>query len=217
MKSNSELQQDVENAIKWEPSIHGTEIVVKAEDGVITFPGKVNSYSKKLNAENATKRVMGVKAIAEDIAIDYGTSFKKNDTEIATDVLNTWKNNWEVPKDKVQLKVEDGWVNLECDVDWKYQEDASRDSINHLSGVKGVSSFIKIKSPSKDMLEKKEVENALNRYWTINFKDVKVEVSRNKVKLTGLVHSLYQKKEAGRLAWNALGVTFVENELTIIY
>ncbi|MDP4952209.1 MAG: BON domain-containing protein [Flavobacteriales bacterium] len=46
---------------------------------------------------------------------------------------------------------------------------------------------------------------------------MKVEVNHNRVKLTGLVHSLYQKEEAGRLAWNAPGVWSVENELAVIY
>ena len=38
----------------------------------------------------------------------------------------------------------------------------------------------------------------------------------NKVTLRGAVESLYQKEEAARLAWNAPGVTEVDNELAII-
>lgn len=217
MKNNSELQKDVQNAIKWEPSMHAAEIGVTAKDGVITLSGTVDSYSKKLNAENAAKKVKGVKAVAEDITIDYGISFKKNDTEIAKDILNAWKYNWEVPEDKIQVKVENGWVKLEGEVPWKYQEEATSDAIKNLSGVRGITNLIRVKSETKDNLEKKEVENALTRNWSINAKDVKVEVLNNKLKLTGLVHSLYQKEEAGRLAWNTPGVSAVENELAVIY
>lgn len=216
MISNLELQKNVQNAIRWEPSMHAAEIGVTAKDGVVTLSGSVNSYSKKLEAENAAKKVKGVKAIAEDITIDYGNSFKKNDTEIAQDIIDTWEHNWEVPQDKIKVKVEDGWVKLEGDVSWKFQEEASHDAIKNLSGVKGVVNLIKVKSKLDDITEKVDVENALERNWSINAKDVKVEAKQNKVKLKGTVHSLYQKDEAGRLAWNAPGVRFVDNELAVI-
>ncbi|MDG1158815.1 MAG: BON domain-containing protein [Flavobacteriales bacterium] len=217
MKSNEELQKDVQNAIKWEPYMNAAEIGVTAKDGVITLSGTVDSYSKKINAERAAKDVVGVKAVAEDIEINYGASHKQNDTDIATSVMSAWKYNWNVPEDRIKVKVEDGWVKLEGEVPWKYQADAAKNSINNIDGVRGVSNLIKVKSESKDVLEKKDVENALKRNWSINSKDVKVEVNHNRVKLTGLVHSLYQKEEAGRLAWNAPGVWSVENELAVIY
>lgn len=217
MKSNSELQRDVQNAIRWEPSMHAAEIGVTAKDGVVTLSGVVDSYSKKINAERAAKNVMGVKAIAEDITVNYGTSFNKNDTEIANDILNAWKYNWEVREEKIKVKVEDGWVKLEGETPWNFQREASVNAIKNLSGIKGITNLIKIKSESKDLLEKKDVEHALKRNWSINSKDVKVEVNHSKVKLTGAVHSLYQKDEAGRLAWGAPGVSAVDNELAIIY
>lgn len=126
MENNAKLQADVQNAIKWEPSMHAAEIGVTAKDGVVTLSGTVDSYYKKINIENAAKSVIGVKAIAENIIVDYGNSTKKNDTEIATEVLNAWKLNWDVPEDKLQVKVDDSWVNLEGEVAWNYQKEASK-------------------------------------------------------------------------------------------
>lgn len=218
MKNNSELQKDVQNAIKWEPNMHAAEIGVTAKDGVVTLTGTVDSYSKKLNAERAAKKVRGVRAVAENIDIDYGHfSFKKNDTEIATDILNAWKYNLEIPTGQISIKVEEGWVKLEGEVGWKYQELAAKNTIKNLSGVKGVTNLVIVKPQTKDLLEQTDVEKALARSWAINGKDIKVEVDQNKVKLSGLVHSLYQKEEAGRLAWNAPGVNSVDNELAVIY
>lgn len=216
MKSNQELQTDVQNAIKWEPLLHAAEIGVTVKDGIVTLSGNVDSYTKKINAERATKNVVGVKAIAEEIKINYGSSFQKNDAEIAKEILGAWKNNWQVPDDKIKVKVEDGWVKLDGTVAWNYQKEASEKAINHLIGVKGVTNLITIDSDSKDNIEEHAVEDALNRNWSINANDIKVDVKMNKVKLTGLVKSLYQKEEAGRLAWNAPGVCAVENELAVI-
>ncbi len=216
MKNNSELQEDVQNALQWEPFLHAAEIGVSVKDGVVTLSGTVDSYSKKISAERATKNVVGVKAIAEDISIQYAGSEQKNDTEIATEIVNSWKTNWEIPTEKINVKVEDGWVKLDGTVGWNYQKVASERSINHLAGVKGVTNLISIRSESKDSIEERAVENALERNWTIDARNVKVEVNKNNVKLSGMVHSLYQKDEAERLAWNAPGVCSVENNLAVI-
>ena len=66
MKTNEELQKDVQNAIKWEPLLNAAEIGVTAKDGVITLTGTVNSYAKKSEAEMAAKDVAGVKAVVEN-------------------------------------------------------------------------------------------------------------------------------------------------------
>ncbi len=65
MKNNEELQSDVQNAIKWEPLLNAAEIGVTAKDGVVSLTGVVDSYAKKMEAENAAKKVIGVKALVE--------------------------------------------------------------------------------------------------------------------------------------------------------
>jgi len=57
MKSNSELQQDVQDAIKWQPLLNAAEIGVTAKDGVVSLTGVVDSYAKKTQAEDAASNV----------------------------------------------------------------------------------------------------------------------------------------------------------------
>ena len=110
MKTNEDLQRDVQNAIKWEPSLTAAQIGVTAKDGIVTLSGVVDNYAKKIHAETAAKSVSGVKVVAENIEVNYGNSFVKNDTEIATEILNAWRWNWEIPETKIKVKVENGWV-----------------------------------------------------------------------------------------------------------
>jgi len=65
------------------------------------------------------------------------------------------------------------------------------------------------------MLEKSDVENVLKNTQVLIGCDVKVKVSRTKLTLTGRVHSPDQKGEAERIAWKAIGVWSVVNELVI--
>ena len=154
MKTNEQLQKDVQDAIKWKPLLNAAEIGVIVKDGQITLTGVVDNYIKKVEAENATKGVSGNKAVAEEIEGYYGNSFGKNDTEIASEVLNAWKNNWEVPNDKLKVQVEKGLVTIDGEVGWNYQKDAAKRAVQNLSGIAWVTNNIIVKSESKDAVEK---------------------------------------------------------------
>lgn len=217
MKTNTDLQQDVENAIKWEPLLGAAEIGVTAKDGVVSLTGTVDSYAKKLEAEMAAKKVIGVKALMEKIEVKFPSSWNKTNEEIAKEVLTGLKSNWSVPDDKVTVKVEDGWVTLEGELPWNYQREAAKNAVRFLTGVKGVTNNIKIKSEIHDAIEKKDVEAAIGRSWSVDDSDINVSVSDTTVTLTGTVNSWYQKEEAGRIAWNTPGIWHVKNELVVDY
>jgi osmotically-inducible protein OsmY len=215
MKSNAELQQDVQDAIKWQPLLHAAEIGVTAKDGVVSLTGVVDSYSKKTEAEEAAKNVAGVTALVEKIEVRYPSSYSKTNGEIATEVLNALKARWDVPSDKIKVKVEAGWVTLTGELGWNYQKEAAKDAIGSLMGVTGVTNNITIKSESMESIEKAAIENALKRNWAFYANDIRVQVSGHKATLTGTVNSLYEKNAAGSVAWNAPGVWTVDNELLV--
>jgi osmotically-inducible protein OsmY len=217
MKTNQELQTDVQNAIKWEPLLNAAEIGVTAKDGVVSLTGVVDSYLKKLEAENAAKKVIGVKALVEKIEVKFPSAWSKTNAEIAHEVITALEANWSVPKDKVTVKVEDGWVTLEGELPWNYQKEAAKSAVHYLTGVKGVTNNIKIKSESHDLIEKHDVENAIGRSWAVDDSDIQVAVSGTTVTLSGTVDSWYQKEEAGRIAWNTPGIWHVKNELVVDY
>lgn len=216
MKTNEDLQEDVQDAIKFQPLLHAAEIGVTVKDGIVTLSGIVDGYFKKTEAENAAKNVAGVKAVVENITIKYN-NHSKNDNEVAVEVLKALESSWSVPNDKVKVKVENGWVTLDGELPWNYQREAAKSAINYLAGIKGITNNIKIKSEVHDAIEQKAVENALARHWSINADDIKVKVSGTNVILTGHVNSVYQKEEAGHIAWNTPGVWSVDNKLEVEY
>jgi osmotically-inducible protein OsmY len=218
MKTNADLQKDVQDAIKWEPLLSAAEIGVTAKEGIITLTGTVDSYWKKTEAEEAAKNVAGVKAVVEKIEIRFANdSFTKDDNEIAAEVVNAFKWSIEVPNDKVKVKVEKGWVTLEGELEWNFQKEAAKDAVRDLFGVAGVTNNITIKADTLDEIERKDIESALERNWSLSDQEIKVKVSGTKVTLTGKVDSWYQKSEAARIAWKARGVWSVENNLVVDY
>ena len=217
MKNNEELQKDVQDALKWEHLLKVAEIGVTASDGIITLTGIVSSYEKKTEAEDATKRVKGVKAVVEKIIVDFGDSGIVDDNEIAKEVLKAFKWNWDIPNDTLKIKVEDGWVTVDGELEWNYQKKAAQYSTSKQMGVRGVVNNIIIRSETDDEIERTEIEHALALNWSVSTQNIMVKVIGNRVTLTGTVASLYQKDEASRIALNAAGVWNVDNELEIEY
>ena len=217
MKNNEELQKDVQDAIKWEPLLNAAEIGVTCKDGIVTLTGTVDNYSKKTEAEEAVKKVAGVKAVVEKIIVDFGDSSYVDDNKIASEVLSAFKWNWDVPNNTIKVKVEDGWVTLDGGLEWNYQKEAAKASASKQLGVRGVIMNVIINAETDDEVEREAIEKALSRNWSLSSQNIMVKVIGNRVTLTGTVKSLFQKDEAARIAWNAPGVWNVENELGIEY
>ena len=204
MKTNEELQTDVQNAITMEPLLHLVEIAVTVKDGVVTLTGTVDSYLKKIDAENTTQKVVGVKGIVENIEVRFPSNWTKTDAEVANEVFSALRSNYKIPNDKVTIKVEKGWVTLEGELPCNYQRQAAKNAVSNVSGVKGVFTYIKIKSESNNEMEKYEVEKAISRNLYVAT-----------LTLSGQVLSWYQKEEAERIAWSSLGIWHIKNELQV--
>jgi osmotically-inducible protein OsmY len=215
MEKNEELQKNVQDAIKWEPALNGSEIEVTVKNGVVTLIGFVDSYSNKIQVENAVRNVNGVKAIIEKIEIKFDEVFKKTDIEIVDEILNTFKWNLSIPRDKITVKVEGGLVTLDGEINFQYQKEATKKSIENISGIIGIVNNVIIKTKENNIIEKTNIERAISRNWTLHNQNITINVVGNKVVLNGTVNSFYQKYDAGCIVWNAPGVLAVENELEI--
>jgi osmotically-inducible protein OsmY len=215
MKTDLQIQTDVMDELKWEPYLNSSEIGVAVKNGVVTLSGIVDSYAKKILAEKAAKKIAGVKAVAEDIQVGPSPSFRRTDAEIAEAVLNALKWNDAVREEKIKVKVENGHVRLEGEVEWDYFRNQAYRSVVNLAGVKSVLNLIAVKPSLKSADIEQKISAALHRSATIDSRKITVEVIGNKVILRGTVRSFAEKADAETAAWNAPGVSNVESKLVI--
>jgi len=215
MKTDLMIQQDVMDELSWEPLLRASEIGVAVKSGIVTLSGTVDAYNKKVTAEKAAGRVAGVKAVALDIEVKIGVSNNKNDSEIAAEVVNALKWHTAMQQDKVKVKVENGYVTLEGEVEWDFQRSSAVYMVENLKGVTGISNKIVVK-PTVSLADvKKKITAAFHRHANIDSQKVHIETEGSKVILSGTVRSYAEKKDAENAAWLAPGVSKVENQLEI--
>ena len=216
MKTDTQLQKDVMDEIKWEPSVTAAEIGVSVANGVVTLSGTVATYAEKWAVERAAERVQGVKGIAEEITIKLKGPHARTDAEIAEAAINAIKWHVWVPDD-IQVVVAQGWVTLKGEVNSQYQRTAAKDAVCFMSGVKGVSNDIILKTTVRASAVKDEIEKALVRHAKVDAGTVKVAVDGGTVTLSGSVRSWSEKNEAGTAAWKAQGVNAVKNDIAVAF
>ena len=142
-------------------------------------------------------------------------SFQKSDSEIAEAVLNALKWNSSIQEEKIKIKVENGVVQLEGEVEWEYQRTNVKSTIENLTGVKSVLNLITIKPKLTASGVHQKIIEALYRSATVDAENIIVQTIGSKVVLSGKVRSLAEKEDAELAAWNAPGVISVENDLRI--
>jgi osmotically-inducible protein OsmY len=214
--TDSELQRDVLNELKFEPSVNAAHVGVSVKDGVITLTGHVASYAEKYAAEKAAKRVHGVKAVADELDVKLPDNTQRTDEDIAAEAVNELKSNSWVPAENIKVAVSKGWVRLEGEVEWHYQKEAAENSVRYLRGVKGVSNLITVKPRVSPADLKTKIQDAFLRSAEMDARRVHVEVEDGKIILRGKVYSLAEKLEAERAAWAAPGVSEVDNQIVVV-
>ncbi len=215
MKTDAEIRRDVESELQWDPSIDDKKIGVVVNGGVVTLTGEVAHYAGKCSAEDITKRVCGVRAIANDIQVNIPVFGIRTDSEIAEAAANALRWNFSLADTPVKLVVRDGWVTLSGKVTFGFQRNSAATAVRNLIGVKGVTNDIVVAATVKGTDVKQKIEDAFKRHAVLDAKDIEVNVDDSTVTLKGYVHTWQEHADADRAAWAAPGVAYVENRLVI--
>ena len=214
-KSDIQLKQDIDQELAWDPRVNAAQIGVSVDKGAVSLLGTVDTYAQKWAAEDAAKRVGGVRTVAQDLTVKILSDHTRSDSDIAGAIQSALKWDVLVPN-AVTAVVRDGLVTLEGQVNWNFEREAAGRAIRNLTGVVNVSNLLTLKKKEASAAQVKEkVEAALQRQATADSKSIHVDTNGGKVTLTGHASSWQSIEDASNAAWAASGVTQVVDQLKI--
>jgi osmotically-inducible protein OsmY len=212
-KTDVQLKRDVDQELAWDPKVNAAQIGVSVDEGAVSLLGAVDTYAQKWAAEDAAKRVSGVRAVAQDLTVKLLSDHVRGDLEIAAAIENALKWDVMVPK-AVTAVVRGGSVTLEGQVTWNFQREAADRAIRYLTGVVSVRNLVTLKTTEASAAQvKQKVEAALQRQAATDAKSIHVDTVGGKVTLTGHASSWQSIEDAANAAWAANGVTQVVDQV----
>jgi hypothetical protein len=114
---DAQIHHDVLEELKWDSRVEETEVGVQVAGGVVTLTGTVTSWAKRLAAQEAAHRVIGVLDVANDITVKAAGGLTRTDTEIAQAVLTCLLHSLDSVADgglsEVFVRRENGLVVIE--------------------------------------------------------------------------------------------------------
>ena len=92
-KSDAQIHHDVLEELKWDSRVDETEVGLQVAGGVVTLTGTVTSWAKRVAAQEAARRVIGVLDVANDLKVKVPGGLARTDTEIAQAGTGHWRHS----------------------------------------------------------------------------------------------------------------------------
>jgi len=209
------LRTLVLNELDWTSSVDADEVGVAVSDGVATLTGPVSSYAEKRSAERAAFRVAGIRGVANDLEVRLPDKFERSDTDIGKAAVRAINWHTQLPAEDIDVAVDDGWVTLAGTVTWNYQRKRAEQAVRFLTGVRGVSNKIGVRSRPVPGDVRSRIRNVLERQAGQESDQLTIVVENGTATLKGTVPSWADREDIEKAAWAAPGVTTVQNKLDV--
>jgi osmotically-inducible protein OsmY len=148
MATNDQLAHAVRAALDTDPRLrHAEEVSVTADDDVVTLRGTVDTFTKRLEAVRAARKVKGADYVLDELQVRLEDAAGRSDAELQGMALQAIAWDTEVPSESIDVEVNSGVVTLKGDVSFQFQSDDAYDDVAKLFGVIGITNEIKVINP----------------------------------------------------------------------
>jgi osmotically-inducible protein OsmY len=198
--------------LEWDPEVDASAVGVAAKAGTVTLTGFISTYSGKLAAERAAKRVRGVRGVANDIEVRL--KLDRTDADIAADVVRALELRSTIPN-SVQAVVRNGHVTLTGRVEWQYQKRDAEKALRYIRGLRQVLNHVTVAPHAVERDVRHRIVEALHRNANLDAQHINVTVYGDQAILTGHAGTWLQRESAERAAADAPGIAHVDNRIVV--
>ncbi len=225
-RPDSEVEADIDAALRWDTLVDNALINVKVDDGEVTLTGTVGSAAEKNRAfgdawvagvSKVDDSGLDVKRWARDEDLRQAKYVVKSDEAIDTAIEDALAIDPRVNSFNVTTDVSSGVATLRGDVDNLRARRAAAEDASLTVGVLDVRNRIKVK-PAETLSDsgiESRIEGALKRDPIVNRFDVSVEVRNGVASLYGTVDTPIEKSRADEVTSAVAGVIKVNNFLGV--
>jgi osmotically-inducible protein OsmY len=150
MKSDLDLQRDVQTRLELEPKIDPAAVGVSVEAGVVTLRGSVENEEDRACTERAVRFIPGVKGLVDDdLKVQSADRSRPKDSELETQAREAIQWLTTVPQDTIKVSAQGGWLKLEGEVEFRHQSQSIEGVLRDIPGVHGIKNLLAVKAENK--------------------------------------------------------------------
>jgi osmotically-inducible protein OsmY len=217
VKTDDELQAEVERELAWDPSLVSEHVSVAVADGVVTLGGSVRTYPEQLAAERAALRIAGVLGVTNDVALTPARKSDPDDAAISRTFRRVVDCHAQLTSCPVRVAIEGRCLTLSGELDtWDQHDEVLRIACN-LAGVRGVTDHLAVKArrPSVTTV-RRHIAEVLERHGASAECVPEVRVKGGVATLIGSVRSDEERYLALSAAREVDGLRAVRNCLQVV-
>lgn len=147
--SNERVIAEIQATLERDPRAnHGAQVAVSEQAGEVTLRGTARSLHQHRIALAIATSVQGVNAVTEELQVDHRDH--PLDDHIHSAALQELMSSEEVPDDRIEVRVADGWATLTGEVEHRHDSTAAFDAVSNVTGVGGIPNKIAVITAGMD-------------------------------------------------------------------
>jgi osmotically-inducible protein OsmY len=211
-KNDETLQSEVVMALQQLLTIRSAHIGVSATDGAVTLTGEVETVNQRFDAVEATQKVDGVLAVADEIQVRSMGAHYRSDTDIAVDIAHSLSKVSPGPT-HLSVDVVDRVVHVSGQVPRLRDRDAVERAALRIVGVRNVVNNVSIGPVATQAEVEEQIYDVFAQKASEIARAVTVEIDDGHVLLRGSVPSLADKILAEQAVYDLPGIRKLVNHI----
>jgi osmotically-inducible protein OsmY len=141
MSNDESIIGEIRAALERNPGIpHPAEVAVSSREGTVTLRGSVGSPRQRQAAVKVARSVVRVDDVEDDLSVDLQDRWV--DHELRGLALQALMSNDDVPADRIDATVTDGWLTLKGEVKHQSESDAAFDAVRRVPDIGGITNKV---------------------------------------------------------------------------